>query len=115
MYFSLLLTFLLILGVTIFALQNSVLLDFTFLSWRFQTSLVAIIFASCLAGILIGVVLTVPGLIKRHFRARRLEKMLRDLQKKSQQLEQRSGELERSAAVSGRDGYDALGNDNWLK
>jgi len=115
MYFSLILTFLLILGVTILAFQNSVPLEFRIFSWRFQTSLVAIVFASCLVGIFIGMVLTLPGLVKKHFRERKLAKMVRELERRATELEQRSSGLECDGSARGRDDLDALASDNWLK
>ena len=109
MYLSLILTFLLILGVTIFALQNSVLLDFTFLTWTFKTSLVAIIFAASLVGIFVGMLLTLPGLVGKHFREKQLAKLARQLEKRNEELE---GELAERGALKQ---HDALASDNWLK
>ena len=115
MYLSLILTFLLILGVTIFALQNSVLLDFTFMTYTFKTSLVAIIFAACLVGIFVGMLLTLPGLVKKHFREKKLAKVARQLEKRTNELEAelaaRDGEIQTQLAKRN----DALGSDNWLK
>ena len=115
MYLSLILTFLLILGVTVFALQNSMLLEFTFMTWKFETSLVAVVFAFCLVGISVGMLLTLPGLIGKHFRGKKLAKVARQLEKRIKELEEelaaRDGGL--ATQVAKRD--DALGSDNWLK
>ncbi len=115
MYLSLILTFLLILGVTIFALQNSVLLDFTFLSWNFKTSLVAIIFASCLTGILIGMLLTLPGLVVKHVREKKLAKLARQLEKRTHELEYELSQRDEREAHLARRNQDALASDDWLK
>ena len=115
MYISLIMTFLLILGVTVFALQNSGVQQFTFMTWAFETSWVAIIFASCLVGIFVGMLLTLPGLVGKHFRVKKLAKAARLLEKRTKELEEelakRDGEMQTRLAK--RD--DALGSDNWLK
>ncbi|MBD3321189.1 MAG: DUF1049 domain-containing protein [Chitinivibrionales bacterium] len=115
MYLSLILTFLLILGVTVFALQNSVLLEFTFMTWTFQTSLVAVIFASCLVGIFVGMLLTLPGLVKKHFRAKKLAKVGRQLEKRIKELEAELAAWDEESQKQLAKRSDALGSDNWLK
>ena len=115
MYLSLIVTFLLILGVTVFALQNSMLLEFTFMTWTFKTSLVAIIFVACLVGIFVGMVLTLPGLVKKHFREKKLAKVARQLEKRNLELEAElaAQDEEFQTQLAKRD--DALGSSNWLK
>jgi len=90
MYLSRIITFLLILGITIFALQNSVPLDITFFIWQFRTSLVAVIFAACSVGLLIGLVFTLPRLTRKHLREKKLIKVARDLEERCAVLD---GEL----------------------
>jgi len=50
MYFSLIITFLLLLVISITAVQNSMPLDFKFFTWNFQISITALIFYSSLIG-----------------------------------------------------------------
>ena len=50
MYFSLVITFLLLLVIIITAIQNSMPLDFKFFTWNFQISITALIFYSSLIG-----------------------------------------------------------------
>jgi len=50
MYVSLIITFLLILGITIFAFQNGKPTDVKFLIWDYNSSLVLVILGSCLIG-----------------------------------------------------------------
>lgn len=90
MFISLIITFLLILGVTVFALQNSRPLEapVTFLMWNFGTSLVAVVFSACTAGIIIGLVFTLPSLIRKHIHERKLVRLARE-------WEERCGRLER--------------------
>jgi len=87
MYIPLIITFLLILGITIFALQNGMSLEVKFLVWGFNTSLIAVIFASALIGAMIVSAFTLPGIIKKHFREKSLARQVRELEKKSQELE----------------------------
>ena len=87
MYVPLIITFLLILGITVFAFQNGMPLEVNFFIWGFKTSLIAVIFGSSLIGAIIVAVFTFPGIIKKHFKEKKLSKQVRDLEKKSQELE----------------------------
>ena len=100
MYVSLIVTFLLILGITIFALQNGMPLKVKFFVWEYDTSLVAVVFGSSLIGFIIGFIFTLPGVIRKHFRERKLTRQVHELEKKSQELEGHSvekGEVEEIA------------------
>lgn len=87
MYVPLITTFLLILGITVFAFQNGIPLEVKFFVWGFKTSLIGVIFGSSLIGALIVAVFTFPGIIKKHFKEKQLTKQVRGLEKKSQELE----------------------------
>lgn len=87
MYLPLILSFLMILGITIFALQNGVPLEVKFLVWGFKTSLIAVILGSVLIGAIIVSIFSVPLLIKKHFCEKRLSKQIVELEKKSQELQ----------------------------
>jgi len=87
MYVSLIVTFILILGTTIFALQNGMPLEVKFFVWVFNTSLIAVIVVSSLIGAVIMATITVPGTIRKHFRAKKLAKEVDELGKKTQELE----------------------------
>ena len=100
MYIPLIITFLLILGITVFALQNGMPLEVKFLVWGFNTSLIAVIFASALIGAMIVSVFTLPGIIKKHFREKSLARQVRELEDKSQELEKQlteKGEVKEAA------------------
>lgn len=86
MYIPLITTFVLVLGITIFALQNGQPLEVKFITWGFETSLVAVIFGAAIIGSLIVAVFSFPLIIKKHFRANRLAKQVQELEKKSQEL-----------------------------
>ena len=100
MYLPLILSFLMILGITIFALQNGVPLEVKFLVWGFKTSLIAVILGSVLIGAIIVSIFSLPLLIKKHFREKRLAKQVNELEKKSQELENQSQQKKSSAFTS---------------
>jgi len=79
-----------ILGITIFALQNGMPLEVNFLAWGFKTSLIAVILGSVLLGAIIVSIFSFPLLIKKHFREKRLARHLSELEKKFQELENQS-------------------------
>jgi len=87
MYVSLIVTFLLVLGITVFALQNDAIITIKFFVWEFNYTQVAVILGSALAGAAIMAVLTWPPLMRKHLKARRLARQIRDLEKKHQHLE----------------------------
>lgn len=87
MYLPLIITFVLILGITVFALQNGMPLEVKILTWSIKTSLIAVIFGSALIGGLIVAVFTFPIVIKKHFREKKLTKKSVELEKKTQELE----------------------------
>jgi uncharacterized integral membrane protein len=100
MYLPLILSFLMILGITIFALQNGLPLEVRFLVWGFKTSLIAVILGSVLIGATIVSIFSLPLLIKKHFREKRLAKQIREIEKKSQELETQSQQNKSSAFTS---------------
>jgi len=79
MYFSLIITFLLLLIIIITAIQNSMPLDFKFLNWEFQISITALIFYSSLIGGAIVAVLALPKLAKKSLHARSMNKEIHKL------------------------------------
>lgn len=81
MYFSLITAFVLILGVTIFSLQNGKSLEVKFLAWNFETSLLGIVLAAALVGALIVAVFALPSMIKGRLREKRLVRQLQQLEK----------------------------------
>jgi len=89
MYVSLIVTFLLVLGITVFALQNDTMITIKFFIWEYNYTQVVVILGSALAGAAIMAVMTCPPLVKKHFTARRLARQVRDLEKKHQDLENR--------------------------
>jgi uncharacterized integral membrane protein len=89
MYFSLIITFLLLLGIIVASIQNSIPLDLKFLTWKLQLSLTALIFYSSLIGGAIVAILTLPKLVSKHLKIRGLKKEIDLLKRKTLELEKR--------------------------
>lgn len=83
MYFSLIITFVLLLVIIVTAIQNSMPLDFKFFTWTFQLSITALIVYSSLMGGAIVAILTLPKLVKKSLRARSMNKEIHKLREKS--------------------------------
>jgi uncharacterized integral membrane protein len=89
MYISLIITFLLLLVVIITAIQNSMPLDFKFLTWNFQISITALIFYSSLIGGAIVAVLALPKLAKKFLQVSSMNREIHKLKEKVLELEKR--------------------------
>lgn len=81
MYFSLIIAFLLLLGVVILGMQNSMPLELKFLFWQLKSSSSAVIFNSSMVGGIIVAVLTVPKLVAKMLQVKRLSKKNSELKK----------------------------------
>ena len=89
MYASLIITFLLILGIIVTSLQNSVPLELKLLAWDLKTSLTALIFYSSLVGAAVVAILSLPKLVSKHFKVRSLTKELQRLKERNAESEKR--------------------------
>ena len=87
MYFSLIITFLLLLGIIVAGIQNSMSIELKFFVWKFQLSLMALIFYSSLIGGAIVAVLALPKLASKSIKVRRLNRENYELKKRSVELE----------------------------
>lgn len=87
MYLSLIVTFLLLLGIVITSIQNSMPLEVKFIAWNHQMSLTALIFYSSLLGGAIVAVLALPKLVKTFLQVRRLNKEIYKLNNRIVELE----------------------------
>ena len=87
MYFSLIITFLLLLGIIITSLQNSMPLELKFITWNFQMSLTALILYSSLIGGAIVAVLALPKLVRKSLDVRSLNREIFKLKKGIAELE----------------------------
>ena len=76
----------LILGVAlgavsvIFVLQNITPVTVSFLAWQLDGSLAVILFLACMSGIVMTLLVLLPGLIRDEFRFSRLKKQARSLE-----------------------------------
>ena len=82
MYFSLIVTFILLLLLIVAALQNSMPVELRFLTWKLQISLLGLIFYSSLVGGAIIAILTIPKLVSKSLMVGRLKKEIYELRKK---------------------------------
>lgn len=92
MYFSLIITFLLILGLVVVSIQNRAPLEIEFISWKFEMSLTALIFYSSMLGAAIVAVLTLPKLVSKSLRVRHLRREVHELRKRTVDLESENKE-----------------------
>ena len=76
------LTFVIIICVAIFAVQNSAAppLTIKFLFWKWETSLIPMLLGAIGAGILIMLLLWIPRALRASFRAKALKKEMESLQ-----------------------------------
>ena len=87
MYFSLIITFLLLLGLVITSLQNSMPLELKFITWNLQMSFAALTLYSSLIGGAIVAVLTLPKLVRKSLDVRSLNGEIYKLKKGIVELE----------------------------
>lgn len=93
MYFSLIIVFILVLGLIIAGIQNTMPVELTFLTWKFQLSLLALIFYSSLIGGAIIAVLTLPKLVGKSIKVKRLNREIYALKKRAVDLEKDHDEV----------------------
>ena len=76
MILSLIITMLLLSGLTIVGVQNSIPVELKFFIWKFQMSLAAVIFYSSLLGGAIVAILTMPKMVSKHLKVKSLNREL---------------------------------------
>lgn len=91
MIFSIIITILLLSGLTIVGVQNSIPVELEFFIWKFQMSLAAVIFYSSLFGGAIVAVLTVPKMVSKHLKVKSLNKELYKFKKQAFDIEAKKG------------------------
>ncbi len=91
MIFSLILALFFSIVAVIFALGNTDVVTISFLTWHIEGSLALILLVSVAIGIVIGVLLMVPGAIKRNLALSGQKKKIKTLE---QQLDQHKQELD---------------------
>ena len=87
MIFPIIITILLLSGLTIVGVQNSIPVELEFFIWKFQMSLAAVIFYSSLFDGAIVAVLSVPKMISKHLKVKSLNKELYKFKKQAFDIE----------------------------
>jgi uncharacterized integral membrane protein len=87
MYLSLVITTLLLMGIVITGIQNSMPLEVKFIVWNHQMSLTALIFYSSVFGGAVVAVLALPKLVRKCLQVRRLNKEMVSLKQRVLELE----------------------------
>jgi uncharacterized integral membrane protein len=87
MYFSLIVTLLLLLGLVITSLQNSMPLELKLITWNLQMSFAALILYSSLIGGAIVAVLAIAKLVRKSLDVRSLNREIYKLKKMVVELE----------------------------
>jgi putative membrane protein len=83
---TLILALILALIVTIFAVQNNMSIEVTFLAWKINGSLALILMITFALGILIGLLVSTPAWIRRVRQSSKLKKSIRGLEKDLEQV-----------------------------
>lgn len=79
MILSLLIGFVLGAAAILFALQNTEIVELTFLGWQFQSSLALLVLVSVGVGILISILASLPAALSTSFRIMGLKKQNKEL------------------------------------
>ncbi len=93
MIISLILGFVLGAAAIVFAIENNTIVSLTFLGWQFQSSLALVVIIMLAAGVLVGTFICLPGLIRRSFVIRRLNKQAQGLHDEAQTLRKENHDL----------------------
>ena len=91
MYFSLSVAFLLLLGLVITSLQNSMPLELKFITWNVEMALTALILYASLIGGAIVAILAVPKLVRKSLDAKSLNREISNFKRKIAELEKGHG------------------------
>ena len=89
MYLSLIVIFLLLLGLVITSFQNSMPLGLKFITWNLQISLASLVFNCSLIGGAVLAVLALPKLVRKSLDVRSLNREISTLKKRIVELENR--------------------------
>jgi len=83
MYFALSVAFLLLLGLVVTSVQNSMPLELKFITWNLEMSLSALILYSSLIGGAIVAILAVPKLVRKSLDTRSLSREISNFKGKT--------------------------------
>ncbi|MBN1848147.1 MAG: hypothetical protein JW932_06140 [Deltaproteobacteria bacterium] len=91
MYLSLSIIFLLLLGIIVTGVQNSLTLDIKFLTWDLRITLLALIFYAGVTGAAIISLLTLPKLVSKTIKVRKMYKEMDELRRKNSDMKMHAG------------------------
>jgi len=97
MYLSLIVTFVLLMGLVIAGIQNTASFEIRFLAWSMQMSLTGMIFYASVLGGSIVAVLTLPRMVRLMWRSRSQQRETRDLRQRLESFERPSTPVETSS------------------
>ena len=83
-------------GAIVFALENNTMVSLTFLTAQFQSSLAVVIVLTLIVGFILGVILSVPSILRRSFMIMGLKRQKNDLAAEADALR------EQNAAIAAR-------------
>lgn len=87
---SLILGFALGAGALVFALQNNEVVALTFLNWQFESSLALVFLLSVGAGLMLGILISLPSIISRSLTIMALRRDRKGLADEASTLRERS-------------------------
>lgn len=96
---SLILGFVLGAGALVFALQNNEVVSLTFLNWQFESSLALVFLLAVGAGLVLGVLISVPSIISRSLTIMALKRERKGLTDETSALRERSQAVEAELAA----------------
>lgn len=94
MIFFLIVALVVIALVVFFAVQNVDPVTITFLAWSFEQPLAYVLVAIFILGVLIALILSIPGMIRRGGKVVSQKKRIAELEKETEKLQAKIGELE---------------------
>lgn len=101
MYVSLIVTFLLLMGLVVAGIQNTASFEVRFLAWSLHMSLTGIIFYASVFGGAIVAVLTLPKMLRLKLKNRSQRREARELRLRLESLERPSNRTEPSSEGRG--------------
>ena len=87
------------LTVALFAVQNAVTVDVSFIAWKFSTSLVMVILLSVLAGIIIALFWMLKMKTQNYLNIKKLNEQIAALQKDAEKLTEENRMLKHSQKI----------------
>ena len=87
------------LTVALFAVQNAVTVDVSFIAWKFSTSLVMVILLSVLAGIIIALFWMLKMKTQNYLNIKKLKEQIEALQKDAEKLTEENRMLKHSQKI----------------